>query len=110
MGLALCGAGLAVAQSTIYEGLSFNSVSPNGNWLGHNMENAAYILDRSTGHDWYFVDDTAGVGSYFIGYGHSATNEGMFVGAVQEANENASWGSYADALPRRVDEERRRRV
>ena len=97
LGLALCGAGLAVAQSTIYEGACFVSVSPNGNWLGDNMEKAAYILDRSTGNEWYFVDDTAYVGSYFIGYGHSATNEGMFVGAVQEANENASWGSYADA-------------
>ena len=97
LGLALCGAGLAVAQSTIYEGLSFNSVSPNGNWLGHNMENAAFLMDRSTGNTWYFVDDSAYVGSYFIGYGHSVTNEGMFVGAVQEANENAMWGSYADA-------------
>ena len=98
LGLALCGAGMGFAQNAgvIYEGVFFTSASPNGNWLGHNMENAALIYDRSTQKEYVFFDETY-VGGYFIGYGHSVTNNGMFVGSVQEANEEAAWGSYADA-------------
>ena len=98
LGLALCGAGMGFAQNTgaIYEGVFFTSASPNGNWLGYNENYAALLYDRSNQKEYVFFDETY-MSGYFIGYGHSVTNGGMFVGAVQETNEEAAWGIYADA-------------
>lgn len=96
---ALLCSGAAVAQGSgvMYEGFNFTNVSPNGRWLTENSEGiAVYILDSQTKENWTFFDENY-LNTWFIGYGHSVTDEGMVCGSTQVYNEEAGWGYYSDA-------------
>lgn len=96
---ALLCSGAAVAQGSgvMYEGLNFTNVSPNGRWLTENKQGVmAYIFDSQTKENWTFFDEN-NLSTWFIGYGHSVTDEGMVCGSTQVYNEEAGWGYYSDA-------------
>ena len=85
---ALLCSGAAVAQGSgvMYEGRNFTNVSPNGRWLTENKQGVmAYIFDSQTKENWTFFDEN-NLSTWFIGYGHSVTDEGMVCGSTQVYN------------------------